>query len=48
MVWCGSCLLFQLTLNDISGAHIIVADQILRMHFADEKTSVCNTFHRFV
>ena len=29
MVWCGSCLLFQLTLKDISGAHIIVVDKVL-------------------
>lgn len=29
MMWCGSCLLFQLTLKDISGAHIIVADKVL-------------------
>ena len=29
MVWCGSCLLFQLTLKDISGVHIIVVDKVL-------------------
>ena len=29
MMWCGSCLLFQLTLKDISGAHIIVVDKVL-------------------
>ena len=29
MVWCGSCLLFQLTLKDISGGHIIVVDKVL-------------------
>ena len=29
MVWCGSCLLFQLTLKDISGVHIIVVDEVL-------------------
>ena len=29
MVWCWSCLLFQPTLKDISGVHIIVVDKVL-------------------